>query len=187
MALVIADYGRGNLRSLVKAFERIGVIPVVSGDAAVIRDADRIVLPGVGSFGDCMQGIAGLRDVLDEAVLVRGGPFLGVCAGMQVMGDRGFENGEHQGLGWIHGDVKHIGMRMGWDGVVCGHTVVPSGEYYFMHSYGFDAGDQKDVVGFAGYGHAVIGRDNMIGVQFHPEKSQALGLRLLERFAGWTP
>ncbi|MGK2872523.1 MAG: imidazole glycerol phosphate synthase subunit HisH [Alphaproteobacteria bacterium] len=214
MKLVIINYGSGNLRSVAKAFERAGLDSswdgqvVVSDDPAQVRDADYIVLPGVGAFGDCARGlqdVAGMHDALTHAVQEKLRPFLGICVGMQLMADRGLEHGVHQGLGWIGGEVRALTPRgaqmkiphMGWNTlalqpgeahpVLCG---MDAGDCYFLHSYQFAARNPKDILALTEYGGpvtAAVGRNNMLGVQFHPEKSQALGLRLLANFLRWTP
>ena len=211
--VVIIDYGSGNLRSAAKAFEFAlaasgtdGDI-VVSGDAASLGEASHIVLPGVGAFADCKAGleaVPGLRDALEAAVIGQGKPFLGICVGMQLMADVGLEHGRHDGFGWIAGEVRALEPadkslkvpHMGWNDleILAAHPVldgIESGRHaYFVHSYGFEASDSACVLARADYGGpvgAVIGRDNMIGTQFHPEKSQRTGLRLIANFLSWTP
>jgi glutamine amidotransferase len=174
-----------------------------------VRQAGRIVLPGVGAFADCMRGlraVPGMVDALSEAVRRRGVPFLGICVGMQLMATRGLEHGTHEGLGWIAGDVVRMTPRdpalkiphMGWNtlSVLRAHPVtahlsgVKDAHAYFVHSYRFAAANAGDVIVETDYGGAfaaVIGRDNMIGTQFHPEKSQAVGLQLLQNFVRWRP
>jgi glutamine amidotransferase len=179
----------------------------VTGDPEIVRVAERIVLPGVGAFGDCMRGlgaIAGMVDVLNERVRRQGVPFLGICVGMQLMASRGLEHGEHKGLGWIEGDVVRMTPvdaelkipHMGWNtlSVVSAHPVLAhlnsSSHAYFVHSYRFSAARRSDVLVETDYGGAfaaVVGRDNMIGTQFHPEKSQIVGLQLLQNFVRWRP
>ncbi len=215
MKIVVIDYGSGNLRSAAKALERAAravtgnAAPVtVTGDAEALRDADRIVLPGVGAFGDCMAGLralSGMRAALEEAVIRQGRPFLGICVGMQLMAARGIEHGTHDGLGWFAGEIAPLETadaslkipHMGWNELkvsAAGHPVlagIESGQHaYFVHSYAYRGGDDGDRLATVDYGGdvaAIVGRDNMIGTQFHPEKSQATGLRLLENFLRWRP
>lgn len=216
MNVAIIDYGSGNLHSAAKAFERAATdnaieakIAVVS-DADDLRKADRIVLPGVGAFRDCRDGldaVSGMREALEEEVTRRGKPFLGICVGMQLMAERGLEHGEAQGLCWISGDVVAIEPRdrsfkiphMGWNTleVMKPHALlegIPTGaegrHAYFVHSFHLRAANMSDVIAQTDHGGAVtamVGRDNMAGVQFHPEKSQALGLALIANFLSWTP
>lgn len=214
--VVVIDHGSGNLRSVAKAFEyaaaRIESGPniVVSADPSVIGAADRIVLPGVGAFADCMAGLTGvpgLVDALSQAVREEKKPFLGICVGMQLMAQTGLEHGEHKGLGWISGSVEPLmptdaSLRiphMGWNELQFSeagraHPVLAGledGEHaYFVHSFGLRPREPDDVLAVVDYGGevvAIIGRDNMMGVQFHPEKSQAVGLRLIENFLRWQP
>jgi imidazole glycerol-phosphate synthase subunit HisH len=213
--VAIIDYGSGNLRSAEKACARaiadagIDARVVVTADADVVRRAARIVLPGVGAFADCMRGlraVPGMVEALTDAVRVRGVPFLGICVGMQLMASRGLEHGMHEGLGWIEGDVVRITPRdpalkiphMGWNtlSVSRPHPVIAhvgganDAHAYFVHSFHFAAARRSDVIAETDYGGAiaaVVGRDNMVGTQFHPEKSQAVGLQLLQNFARWRP
>jgi glutamine amidotransferase len=213
--VAIIDYGSGNLRSAEKAFARVaretgsGHEVVVSGDPARVAAAERIVLPGVGAFADCMRGLSavpGMIAALEEAVLARGRPFLGICVGMQLMASVGREHGDHPGLGWIKGEVVKItppspadGFKiphMGWNElhIVKAHPVVAAlregAEAYFVHSYHLHTDDPAHVLAVTDYGSAltaIIGRDNMVGTQFHPEKSQAVGLGLISRFLAWRP
>lgn len=218
--VVLIDYGSGNLRSAAKAFERAaqdagsGVRVTVSGAPEDIARADRIVLPGVGAYGQCSTALRardGLEQALREAVLEKGRPFLGICVGMQLMASRGLEHGEHAGLGWIAGDVVRLEPsdpalkipHMGWNTVTLTeggrrHPVfgklpansADGGFAYFVHSYHFQAADDADVLGRTDYGGpvtALVGRDTMIGTQFHPEKSQGFGLSLLRAFLEWRP
>ncbi len=213
MTIAVIDYGSGNLRSAAKALERsareIGIDAevVVTSDAATVRAADRIVLPGVGAFADCRRGLAavpGVEDALIEAVIQRGRPFLGICVGMQLMAECGKEFETTDGLGWIHGEVVAIAPNdrslkvphMGWNELQLhrSHPVldgIASGAHaYFVHSYGFARCDRRELLATVDYGGeivAVIGRDNLIGTQFHPEKSQATGLRLIANFLRWRP
>jgi glutamine amidotransferase len=215
-SVVIIDYGAGNLRSAAKAFERVaaergeGDVVAVTADPDVVRQADRIMLPGVGAFADCMAGlqaVPGMIEVLGERVIKAGVPFLGVCVGMQLLASEGREKVVTQGLGWIPGAVEKIVPsdtalkipHMGWntidmvrphallDGIATG----PNGLHaYFVHSYHLHTDDPAHLVATTNYGGAFtasVGRDNIFGTQFHPEKSQALGLKLIENFLGWTP
>ena len=213
--VAIIDYGSGNLRSAEKAIARavadggLDARVVVTSDPDVVRRAERIVLPGVGAFADCMRGLSaipGMVETLNEAVRGRGVPFLGICVGMQLMATRGLEHGVHQGLDWIPGDV--VGMtpfdaslkipHMGWNtlSVVSPHPVLAhladavEAHAYFVHSYCLRPSNRSDVLVETDYGGAfaaVVGRANMIGTQFHPEKSQATGLQLLQNFVRWRP
>jgi glutamine amidotransferase len=216
VSVVLVDYGSGNLHSAAKAFERaareaeLDVAVRVSSDPEVVAGADRIVLPGVGAFADCRRGldaVPGMVEAMSQAVLEGGKPFLGICVGMQLMATRGLEKEPTPGLGWIHGDVVQIHPddpslkipHMGWntlhpqrdhpllDGIPTG----PEGLHaYFVHSYALQPQDQDEVVAVSAYGGAVtaiVARDNMAGTQFHPEKSQALGLALLGNFLRWRP
>jgi glutamine amidotransferase len=213
--IAIIDYGSGNLRSAEKAFARavrdggLSEDVVVTSDANVVRGAERIVLPGVGAFADCMSGlraVPGMVDVLNDAVRRRGVPFLGICVGMQLMATRGLEHGVHQGLDWISGDVVRLEPwdvrlkipHMGWNTLrtVSSHPVIAhlselaDPHAYFVHSFCFRASRASDVLADTDYGGsiaAVVGRDNMVGTQFHPEKSQAVGLQLLQNFVRWRP
>jgi len=208
MTVAIIDYGSGNLRSAAKAFERETTAPVcVTGDPAVVAAADRIVLPGVGAFGDCMHGLGaldGMVEALTEAVRERGRPFLGICVGMQLMADVGLEHGRHAGLGWIPGEVRRIEPadptlkvpHMGWNALraLSPHPVLDGlrgGEdVYFVHSYHLVVASMADMLAMTDHGGeiaAVVGRDNMVGTQFHPEKSQKAGLQLIANFLSWKP
>jgi len=205
MSVAIIDYGSGNLRSVAKAFEHVGgnaqSIRVVK-DAAALNDASHIVLPGVGAFADCMRGLSALPGTLDaiqEAVCVRGRHFLGVCVGMQMLFERGHEYGTHQGLGWLAGDVVPLSPQnpdlkvphMGWNELqITGDhplfkNVANGAHAYFVHSYCAKASHPADVIATTQYGQtitAVVARDNIMGTQFHPEKSQETGLRLIRNF-----
>ncbi|MEQ8604908.1 MAG: imidazole glycerol phosphate synthase subunit HisH [Marivibrio sp.] len=211
MSVVIVDYGSGNLRSAAKAFERMADARVeiqVTDDVARIAAADRLVLPGVGAFGDCRRGLAavdGAIEALEEAVIQKGRPFLGICVGMQLMADEGREHGTHSGLGWIPGAVDAVRPadpalkvpHMGWNLLdeVADHPVfagLSDGAHYayFVHSYHLTPVDPAHRLASVEYGGrltAAVGRDNMVGVQFHPEKSQAAGLRLIANFLEWRP
>ena len=208
MSVAIVDYGSGNLRSAAKAFARVaGSGIVVSADPDVVAKADRIVLPGVGAFADCMDGLArvgGMVEAVREAVIGRGRPFLGICVGMQLMASRGVEYGTHAGLDWIAGDVVRLQPRdphlkvphMGWNQLEGSwtHPVlagINAGDHtYFVHSFQFVTADPKHCLATVEHGGpvtAAVARDNLFGTQFHPEKSQAVGLRLIENFLGWRP
>jgi glutamine amidotransferase len=207
----IIDYGSGNLRSAEKAFGRMaaeaGGGPVaVTADPEAVARADRIVLPGVGAFADCRAGLMAIPGLLD-AILSRvhaGYPFLGICVGMQLMATRGLEHGETPGFGWIGGDVVRLspadpGLKVphiGWNELVVdtSHPVlegIATGDHaYFVHSYHLRPRDPADRLAHVDYGEpvtAVVGRDNVVGTQFHPEKSQATGLRLIANFLRWRP
>jgi len=205
--LALIDYGAGNLHSVDSALGAAGAPKVtVTADPDVVRAADRIVLPGVGSFKACAQGlraIPGLIEAMAERVHVGGAPFLGICVGMQLLASRGLEHGQTAGLGWIAGDVSPIERtdpaikvpHMGWNDValtphaLAGDLIEP-GEAYFLHSYHFAPEDGADIAAMTDHGGglvAAVARDNIVGVQFHPEKSQAYGLSLLSRFLEWKP
>lgn len=214
--VAIIDYGSGNLKSAEKAFQRAAEIIdtpaniIVTDDPETVLKADRIVLPGVGAFADCIAGllaVTGMREALQTRVVDQGVPFLGICVGMQLMAEKGLEKGEHKGLGWIPGAVEFLRPsdkslkipHMGWNtlAITTPHPVFegikdgPDGQHaYFVHSYQLVASDPAMVLATTDYGGpvtAAVGRDNMIGTQFHPEKSQKLGLTLLENFLRWKP
>ena len=212
MQIAIIDYGSGNLRSAAKAFERAGrdaglvADVLVTSDPDALRTAERIVLPGVGAFGDCRAGldaIPGMVEALEEAVRKEAKPFFGICVGMQLMAERGLEHGVHKGLGWLKGDVVKIEPsdpslkipHMGWNEleIVNGHPLlggISATHAYFVHSYAFAVSDHSVLVARVDYGGpvtAMVARDNMVGTQFHPEKSQALGLALIGNFLKWRP
>ncbi|NJL07587.1 MAG: imidazole glycerol phosphate synthase subunit HisH [Methylacidiphilales bacterium] len=216
MSVAIVDYGSGNLHSAHKALERAAQDcgraqeVVVTADPDVVRRADRVVLPGVGAFADCRAGldaIAGMIEALEDTVRRRGRPFLGICVGMQLMAERGREYQVTPGLGWIEGEVDRIQPadlalkipHMGWNTLevrrahplLAGIPTGPSGLHaYFVHSYHLTPADPADLVAAADYGGpvtAIVARDTMAGTQFHPEKSQRLGLALLANFLTWTP
>ncbi len=215
MTVAVIDYGSGNLRSAAKALERAAAelgldLPVVvTGDAERVAGAERIVLPGVGAFGDCMAGLSalpGMGEALEDAVIRRGRPFLGICIGMQLMADHGIEHGRRPGLGWIAGEVVPLAPddpalkipHMGWNeleiATATAHPVLAGlgrgAHGYFVHGYAIRCDDPAHVLANVDYGGAVaavVGRDNMIGTQFHPEKSQVAGLALLRNFLGWRP
>ena len=215
MSTVIVDYGSGNLHSAAKAFERAArdTAPdhpvIVSRDPDAVRRAERIVLPGVGAFADCKRGleaVPGMIEALDESVRKKGKPFFGICVGMQLMAERGREYEVVEGLGWIPGEVDRIAPNdpelkiphMGWNtlnerrrhALLDGIPLGPSGLHgYFVHSYQLDS-DKASLVADADYGGpvtAIVSRDNYAGTQFHPEKSQKLGLALLANFLRWRP
>jgi glutamine amidotransferase len=205
--LALVDYGAGNLHSVANALKAAGAEGVtVTADPDVVRAADRIVLPGVGSFRACVEGLLAIPHLVEsmaERVHVGGAPFLGICVGMQLLASQGVEHGVTEGLGWIEGEVRPIEVtdpaikipHMGWnDVVVSRHSpageVIEAGEAYFLHSYHFVPEDGHDVAAMTDHGGgivAAVARDNIIGVQFHPEKSQAFGLALLARFLEWKP
>jgi imidazole glycerol-phosphate synthase subunit HisH len=215
MTVAIIDYGSGNLRSAAKAFERAardvnGEVILVTADPDAVRAADRVVLPGVGAFADCKAGLAavpGMIEALTETVVDKGRPFLGICVGMQLMARRGLEKTVTEGLGWIDGDVEPIRPtdttlkvpHMGWNTIdlIRPHALLeglPTGENglhaYFVHSYHMTLREAGALVAVADYGGpvtAMVGRDNIAGTQFHPEKSQALGLGLIANFLRWRP
>jgi glutamine amidotransferase len=199
--IALIDYGAGNLHSVANALKAAGAASIdVTASAAVVACADRIVLPGVGSFGACasaLRSLPGMTEALMVRVIGGGIPFLGICVGMQLMAETGEEFGSHAGLGWVRGTVSPLKPddpaakipHMGWNDVIEAkpHPLIEPGEAYFLHSFGFEG---KDVIATTGHGGTVtaaIGRDNYIGVQFHPEKSQRYGLALLERFLAWRP
>ena len=210
--LALIDYGAGNLHSVDNALKAAGLAGEWDGrieltaDPDVVRCADRIVLPGVGSFRACAQGlraIPGLVEAMEERVLVGGAPFLGICVGMQLLATRGVEHGITDGLGWIAGEVRLIEPadpsikipHMGWNDVVPAHhadgaSLIEPGEAYFLHSYHLVPDDGHDVAAITDHGGtlvAAVARDNILGVQFHPDKSQSYGLELLGRFLEWKP
>ena len=213
MLTAVIDYGSGNLRSAAKAFERAageigaGEEVVITSRPEEVAAADRIVLPGQGAFADCRRGLAGvpgLEDAVSEAVIGRGRPFFGICVGMQLMADRGLEFETVDGLGWIGGEVVAIEPadpsfkipHMGWNELHLERshpvfdTVAEGSHTYFVHSFHFAVADRADLLASADYAQpltAAIGRDNMVGTQFHPEKSQAAGLRLIANFLRWRP
>ncbi len=216
MTVAIVDYGSGNLHSAAKAFERaardsgIAQPVVVTSSPDQVARADRIVLPGVGAFADCrrgLDGIDGMIDALNERVRKQGRPFLGICVGMQLMAERGLEHQVTNGLGWIAGEVGKIAPadpalkipHMGWNTLdalkphplLAGIQTGPQGLHaYFVHSYHLRVAERSDLVAQAEYGGsvtAIVGRDTMVGTQFHPEKSQRLGLRLIANFLKWAP
>ena len=204
MSLALIDYGAGNLRSVENALRAAGGRDIaVTADPDLVRKADRIVLPGVGAFAACMNALSaipGMVDALNQRVIGEGAPFLGVCVGMQLMADAGEEFGTTPGLGWIKGIVSKLEPadpqaripHMGWNDVVPvePHPLIVPGEAYFLHSFGFRVADPKTLAAITDHGGTVtaaVARDNLIGAQFHPEKSQAYGLAFLSRFLDWRP
>jgi glutamine amidotransferase len=201
MTLALIDYGAGNLHSVANALRAAGCEDLtITADPDVVARADRIVLPGVGAFGACsaaLRGIDGMVEAMDRRARTEGTPFLGVCVGMQLMADAGEEMGTHPGLGWIPGRVRRLEPatmeakvpHMGWNDVVplAEHPLVQPGEAYFLHSFAFEGDDVIATTDHAGPVTAAIGRDTLLGVQFHPEKSQSYGLSLLTRFLAWRP
>jgi glutamine amidotransferase len=213
MIVAIVDCGSSNLRSAAKAFERAAAESAIAAEIAVtttpeiVAAADRVVLPGVGAYADCRRGLAAVPDLetaLCEAVLARGRPFLGICVGMQLMADRGREFETTEGLGWLAGEVVAIepadpGLKvphMGWNELTRHRPhpllegIADGAHAYFVHSYHFRLGDERDLVAATDYGGpiaAVVGHDNLMGTQFHPEKSQQAGLRLIGNFLRWRP
>jgi glutamine amidotransferase len=216
MRIAIIDYGSGNLRSAQKAFERsareagISADIQLTSDADWVSSADRIVLPGVGAYADCragLDGVDGMVEALEEVVLKQAKPFLGICVGMQLMASRGLEKATTDGLGWIAGDVVRLKPedealkipQIGWntldihkphfllEGIETGENGLHA---YFVHSYHMECQNKDECIATTNYGGAVtamIGRDNMVGTQFHPEKSQRLGLALITNFLKWKP
>ena len=206
-AIALVDYGAGNLHSVHNALKAAGARGVqVTADPDVVRRAERIVLPGVGAFGACAAGlrsIPGLVEAMTERVQAGGVPFLGICVGMQLLATRGLEYGVTEGLGWIPGEVRLIERtdpaikvpHMGWNDVVPSHhedgaALIAPGEAYFLHSYHFQPENGAHVAAMTDHGGglvAAVAHDNLLGVQFHPEKSQGYGLELLARFLDWKP
>ena len=205
--LALIDYGAGNLHSVANALLAAGAADVtVTAEPDVVRAADRIVLPGVGSFKACAKGLTSiphLVEAMTERVHVGGAPFLGICVGMQLLATRGLEHGETPGLDWIAGEVRPIARtdpaikvpHMGWNDVALpSHApvdgLIEPGEAYFLHSFHIAPDDGRDIAAMTDHGGglvAAVARDNIVGVQFHPEKSQAYGLALLARFLEWKP
>jgi imidazole glycerol-phosphate synthase subunit HisH len=216
MRVAIIDYGSGNLRSATKAFERaareagINTEIDLTAEAERVRTADRIVLPGVGAYADCRRGldsVPGMTEAVHEVAIEKARPFLGICVGMQLMSSRGLEKTVTEGFGWIKGDVREMTPsdttlkipQIGWNTIHVKHshplfdgirTGADGLHAYFVHSYMLDADNPDDVLATADYGGpitAAVARDNLAGTQFHPEKSQALGLALIANFLKWKP
>ncbi len=216
MRVVIIDYGSGNLRSATKAFERavreagLDAEVELTDKAERVANADRIVLPGVGAYADCKRGldaVPGMHEALVDVVEHKARPFMGICVGMQLMSSRGLEKTVTNGLGWIKGDVVEMTPsdpdlkipQIGWNTLTLNrpHPLfegIPTGENglhaYFVHSYHLAAQNPEDVIATTNYGGAMtafVGHDNMVGAQFHPEKSQTLGLKLISNFLTWAP
>ncbi len=205
--VALIDYGAGNLQSVANALKAAGAGQVkVSGDPEVVLAAERVVLPGVGAYANCikaLRAISGMISAMEKRVLEQGAPFLGICVGMQLLATRGVEHGVHKGLGWIAGEVLPIEVtdpaikipHMGWNDVAPmrhhdGAELIERGEAYFLHSYHFVADEGRDIAAITDHGGAItaaVARDNILGVQFHPEKSQRYGIDLLERFLEWKP
>jgi len=199
-SVALIDYGAGNLHSVWNALRAAGATQVsVTADPAEVLGADRIVLPGVGAFASAMRALSavpGMIDALEEAVREKGRPFLGVCVGMQLMAETGEEHGDTPGLGWCKGTVRALAPRpelkvphMGWNDVrpTVPHPLIAPGEAYFLHSFAYGGADVLAETEHGGPVAAAVGRDNMVGVQFHPEKSQRYGLALVARFLEWKP
>jgi len=214
VSVAIVDYGSGNLRSAEKAFARAAGEAGLEARVALVREAEalaqasHIVLPGQGAFAACLAGLAalpGMIAALERAVIGAGKPFFGICVGMQLMAERGLEHGTHEGLGWIPGEVRPLTPadaalkipHMGWNALALNrpdHPVLAGIEdgthVYFVHSYELACADPGHLMATADYGGpvtAMVGRDNMVGSQFHPEKSQAAGLRMITNFLHWAP
>ncbi len=209
-SVAIIDYGSGNLRSVARAFERaasesgIAATINVTDEADIVAAADRIALPGVGAFAACMEGLKardGVIEALEHAALVRRQPFLGICVGMQMLAENGLEFGDHAGLGWIPGHVVPIEAadveipHMGWN-TVSGparggvSNLLDGKSFYFAHSFHFEPENDAHIYGVTDHGGervAAVGRDNLLGVQFHPEKSQSAGVGLIAGFLKWSP
>ena len=206
MKIALIDYGSGNLQSAYKALELASnyknKISITSNSKDLLK-ADKIILPGVGAFADCMKGlksISGMIDVLNEVVLEKKKPFLGICIGMQLLATEGKEKGNHKGLGWIKGKVIKIKKNkkikiphMGWNTVkvISKHPILKRKKFesYFVHSYNFICKDKKNIIATCDYQQkitAIVGKENIIGTQFHPEKSQKIGLEILKNFVSWN-
>ncbi len=204
--VAVVDYGMGNLHSVRHAIEMSGGDAVLASEPEALRDAERIVLPGVGAFGECVKNLraSGLLESLEEEVLEKGKPLLGICLGMQVLASAGEEMGEHEGLGWIPGRVVRLrgeakGLRVphvGWNEVkvVVDHPVLrgigKDKTFYFVHSYAFEPSSASHTAALCDYGGdftCAVARDNIVATQFHPEKSQQNGLAVVEAFLAWKP
>jgi imidazole glycerol-phosphate synthase subunit HisH len=203
--VVIIDYGMGNIASVAKAIKKIGARVEISSEAKVIAEASHIILPGVGAFGDGMKNLncLGLVEVLKNNVLINKKPFLGICLGMQLLADKSYEFGEHEGLGWIDGEVVKIQSaelnlplpHIGWNNIEPAGAVgelfknIIDYNFYFVHSYHLACAEQDIVTSYCQYGQrfvASLEKDNIFAVQFHPEKSQAGGLKILENFLAYA-
>jgi len=214
MSVAIIDYGSGNLRSAAKSFERgikdagLSLDVVVTADPDKVRAASHIVLPGVGAFADCRAGLMaldGMVEALNEAAIKDAKPFFGICVGMQLMATLGREHGDHPGLGWVDAEVRALAPQdktlkiphMGWNDLIPDDAYHPLLEglgkephVYFVHSYHMACNNDSDVLAHAQYGGpvtAMVGRDNLVGSQFHPEKSQRVGLKIIANFLKWKP
>ena len=201
--VALVDYGAGNLHSVYNALKRVGANVLVTADPKDVRIADRVVLPGVGSFKACADGLRAIEampEALEDRVFSDAIPFLGICVGMQLMAEYGREHGEHEGLGWVAGSIDPIAggpdikvPHMGWNRVrpTGAVSLIEPGEAYFLHSYAYRCGQAPSPVcaltDHGGEVVAAIQTGNALGVQFHPEKSQAYGLALLTRFLEWKP
>ena len=206
MKIALIDYGSGNLQSAYKALELVSNCKkkiFITSNSKDLLKADKIILPGVGAFADCMKGlksISGMIDVLNEVVLEKKKPFLGICIGMQLLATEGKEKGNHKGLGWIKGKVIKIKKNkkikiphMGWNTVkvISKHPILKRKKFesYFVHSYNFVCRDKKNIIATCDYQQkitAIVGKENIIGTQFHPEKSQKIGLEILKNFISWN-
>ncbi len=202
--IALIDFGAGNLHSVHNALQAAGAGNVaVTDDPSVVARADRVILPGVGAFGACrdaLLAIDGMVAAMERRVREEAVPFLGICVGMQMLADTGIEYGAQDGLGWIGGTVRAIEPaddaikvpHMGWNDVIptAGHDLLERGEAYYLHGYHFAVADKDDILATTDHGGSLVsavGRDNIVGVQFHPEKSQAYGLAFLTRFLEWKP
>ncbi len=206
MKIALIDYGSGNLQSAYKALELVSNSKTkvfITSNPKNLLKADKIILPGVGSFADCMKGlksISGMLNILNEVVLEKKKPFLGICVGMQLLATEGKEKGNHKGLGWIEGKVikikKHKQIKiphMGWNTVntISKHPILKRKKFesYFVHSYNFICKNKKNILATCDYKQkitAIVGKENIIGTQFHPEKSQKIGLEILKNFISWN-
>ena len=206
MKIALIDYGSGNIQSAYKALELVSnykkKISVISNSKDLLK-VDKIILPGVGAFADCIKGlksISGMIDILNEVVLEKKKPFLGICIGMQLLATKGKEKGDHDGLGWIKGKVIKIKKNkkikiphMGWNTVkiISKHPILKRKKFesYFVHSYNFVCKDKKNILATCNYQQditAIVGKENIIGTQFHPDKSQKVGLEILKNFVLWN-
>ncbi len=206
MKIALIDYGSGNIQSAYKALELVSnykkKISVISNSKDLLK-VDKIILPGVGAFADCIKGlksISGMIDILNEVVLEKKKPFLGICVGMQLLATEGKEKGNHKGLGWIAGKVIKIKKKkrikiphMGWNTVkiISKHPILKRKKFesYFVHSYNFICKNKKNIIATCDYQQkitAIVGKENIIGTQFHPEKSQKIGLEILKNFVSWN-